>query len=104
MLAASNHGALLDRTLLRRFASVLFYAIPAGAIPTKLIKARLGFLDCSAVDWQEAAAHGSGLSHAELVLACEQASKQTVLANRAMVRQRDLEEVLERMRSRSVRD
>lgn len=51
------------------------------------------------MDWQEAAAHGTGLSHAELVLACEQAAKQTVLANRAMVRQRDLEEVLEWMRS-----
>ena len=37
--------------------------------------ARLGFLDCSAVDWQEAAAHGSGLSHAELVLAREQPAK-----------------------------
>lgn len=101
VLAATNHGALLDRALFRRFDSVLFYALPAAAIAAKVIKARLGFLDCSAVDWQEAAAHGSGLSHAELVLACEQAAKQTVLANRAMVRQRDLEEALERMRSRS---
>jgi SpoVK/Ycf46/Vps4 family AAA+-type ATPase len=103
VLAATNHGALLDRGLFCRFDSVLFCAIPAGAIAAKVIMARRGFLDCSAVDWQEATAHGSGLSHAELVLAREQAAKQTVLANRAMVHQRDLEEVLKQMRSRSVR-
>ena len=75
VLAATNHGALLDRGLFRRFDSVLFYAIPGAAIAAKVIMARLGFLDCSAVDWQEAAAHGSGLSHAELVLAREQPAK-----------------------------
>jgi hypothetical protein len=74
-LAATNHGALLDRGLFCRFDSVLFRANPAAAIATKVIMARGSFLDCSAMNWQEAAAHGSGPSHPELVLAHEQATK-----------------------------
>mgnify|MGYP003342751070 CR=1 FL=1 len=100
VLAATNHGAMLDRALFRRFDSVLLYAIPAAPLAVRVMQARLGFLDTSLLDWQATAEHANGLSHAELVLACEQAAKQTVLANRAAIRQGDLVEALGQMRSR----
>jgi SpoVK/Ycf46/Vps4 family AAA+-type ATPase len=100
VLAATNHGAMLDRALFRRFDAVLPYTIPTASTAAKVMQARLGFLETSSLDWEIAAQHGHGLSHAELVLACEQAAKQTVLSNRSSLRQSDLEQALERMRSR----
>ena len=95
VLAATNHGSMLDRSLFRRFDSVLLYAIPPAEIAEQVMQARLTFLDTSAVDWPAAARHGHGLSHAELVLACEQAAKQTVLAHRTALQQGDLLQALE---------
>lgn len=100
VVAATNHGSMLDRALFRRFDSVLMYSIPPAEIAEKVIQARLSFLDTSSVDWAAAAIHGKGLSHAELVLACEQAAKHTVLANRTALRQNDLIQALEHVGQR----
>jgi SpoVK/Ycf46/Vps4 family AAA+-type ATPase len=82
ILAATNHPALLDRALFRRFDEVIEYRLPESGVAEQVMKARLALLDTSAVSWPEAARAASDLSHGDLVRACEQAAKNVILANR----------------------
>jgi SpoVK/Ycf46/Vps4 family AAA+-type ATPase len=55
VLGATNHVGLLDRALFRRFDAVLEYALPTDEIAARVMQARLGLLDTSAIDWGAAA-------------------------------------------------
>ncbi len=94
VLGATNHVGLLDRALFRRFDAVLEYALPTEEIAIHVMRARLGLLDTSAVDWDSAAAAARGLSHAEIALACEQAAKNAILDHSTSVRDSELAHAL----------
>jgi SpoVK/Ycf46/Vps4 family AAA+-type ATPase len=79
ILGATNHIGLLDRALFRRFDAVFEYDIPAPDLALRVMRGRLALLDCADVDWNAAALAAEGLSHAEIVRACEQAAKNTIL-------------------------
>jgi SpoVK/Ycf46/Vps4 family AAA+-type ATPase len=99
VIGATNHVALLDRALFRRFDSVLEYPLPSAVIAEKVIKARLSLLDASAVDWSKAVASAQDLSHADITRSCEQAAKNAILAHRTIIRTSELIEALEERRS-----
>jgi ATP-dependent 26S proteasome regulatory subunit len=63
------------------------------------MRARLGLLDVSAIDWARAAKLADGLSHADIAHACEQAAKNALLDHSTVVRERDLAIALEERRS-----
>ncbi len=99
VLGATNHVGLLDRALFRRFDAVLEYKLPTADIAARVMKARLGLLDTSAIDWDGAARGAEGLSHAEIGLACEQAAKNAILDHSTAVRDSELALALDERRS-----
>lgn len=99
VLGATNHVGLLDRALFRRFDAVLEYALPTPEIATRVMRGRLGLLDTSGVDWSVIATAATGLSHAEIAMACEQAAKNAILEQRMNVRDNELVAALEERRA-----
>jgi SpoVK/Ycf46/Vps4 family AAA+-type ATPase len=99
VLGATNHAALLDRALFRRFDGVLEYKLPTADVAARVMKGRLALLDTSAIDWTRASAAAAGLSHAEIAMACEQAAKNAILDHSTAVRDSELALALEERRS-----
>ena len=99
VIAATNHAQLLDRALFRRFDALLEYSLPAADIALRVMKARLGLLDTSSIDWARAAKAAEGLSHADIAHACEQAAKNAILDHSTAVRDSELALALEERRS-----
>ncbi len=79
VVAATNHPALLDAALFRRFDSVITYALPDSAQALDVLRRRLGGVNTSEVSWDEVGEHVTGLSQAELVRAAEAAAKRAIL-------------------------
>jgi SpoVK/Ycf46/Vps4 family AAA+-type ATPase len=102
VLGATNHPALLDRALFRRFDAVIEYALPSVRVAEAIMRARLGLLDTAHVDWAAAAKAADGLSHGEVVRACERAAKDAILAHSTSI-ERDtlLEALAERQTTRT---
>ncbi|HLK37077.1 MAG TPA: ATP-binding protein [Polyangiaceae bacterium] len=98
VLGATNHGRLLDRALFRRFDAVLEYALPTTEIALRVMRARLGLLNTSALDWSTVLKGTEGLSHAEIAMACEQAAKNAILDHSTSIREADLVSALEERR------
>lgn len=99
ILGATNHAALLDRALFRRFDAVIEYQLPTEALAEQVMRSRLALLDCTKVDWRHASEAASGLSHAEVVRACEQAAKNALLEHRTDVETAVLVETLNERRA-----
>ena len=89
-MGATNHVDLLDRALFRRFDTVLEYSLPEEDIATRVMRGRLALLDTANLEWNEVAAAAEGLSHAEIVMACEQAAKNAILKHTTIVSDTEL--------------
>ncbi len=99
ILGATNHPQLLDRALYRRFDAVIEYGLPTPKLAEQVMRARLALLDCAAVDWDAVAVAAEGLSHAEVVRACEQAAKNAILTHRTTIDTGALAEALTERRA-----
>ncbi len=84
VIAATNHPAILDRAIFRRFDVIIRYALPELAEAVAVIKARLGPLG-EAIDWEAVHPWTQGLSHADLVRAAESSAKSALLSDEASV-------------------
>lgn len=84
VIASTNHRALLDRALFRRFDLVIAYELPDDQAAVAVLKARLGPLG-KGIRWASIRGHTGGLSHAELVKAAEVAAKRSLLAGQDRV-------------------
>jgi SpoVK/Ycf46/Vps4 family AAA+-type ATPase len=80
VIGATNHVGLLDRALFRRFDAVVDYSLPNSTVAVEVMQGRLALFDTDAVEWEAITANAVGLSHAELVMACEQSAKDLLLA------------------------
>ena len=89
VLAGTNHRAILDKALFRRFDMVLTYALPDARQAAAVMKARLGIL-AAGVSMAKLGEHTADLSHAELVKAAETAAKTVLMRGEAQVRREDL--------------
>jgi SpoVK/Ycf46/Vps4 family AAA+-type ATPase len=85
IVAATNHPALLDRALFRRFDNVIEYALPTPDVAEAVMRTRLALLDVSNVNWSEVGRASTGMSHADVVRASEQAAKNAILAHTTVV-------------------
>ena len=84
IVAATNSLSMLDMALFRRFDDVLHYKRPGEAEVGRLLRNRLGgFLGRYKLD--PIIATALGLSHSEITLACDDAIKETILADRERV-------------------
>lgn len=98
LVGATNHDEILDRALFRRFDAVIEYSPPSTDIAIRIMQNRLSLLDAAAIDWAAATVAADGLSHSEIVHACEQAAKNALLEHSTVVRQDDLIAALEERR------
>ena len=64
IVAVTDHRSLLDDALLRRFDTVIPYALPDSTQALDLLRHRLAAMNTSAVSWNEIADHVKGLSQA----------------------------------------
>lgn len=90
ILGATNHVALLDRALFRRFDAVLEYRLPTREIAIQVMQNRLALLDTSGIEWGRVASAAERLSHAEIVQACEQAAKNAILEHTTSIPEPEL--------------
>ncbi|MEU6490746.1 ATP-binding protein [Streptomyces sp. NPDC046984] len=81
VVAATNHGRLLDGALFRRFDLAIVYERPSPDQAIEVLRRRLATMDTSAVTWSDLAALAEQLSHAELVKAAEAAAKRAILGH-----------------------
>ncbi len=79
VVAATNHAALLDRALFRRFDDVIEYGLPGGDLIEQALRARLVAFDIDRVCWADVRRVAEGMSHAEIAAACDDVIKLAVL-------------------------
>jgi len=80
VIAATNHPSILDGALFRRFDSIIAYDLPGEQQAVDVLRRRLAMMNPASIDWSMVQHHTSGLSHAELVRAAENAAKQAILS------------------------
>jgi SpoVK/Ycf46/Vps4 family AAA+-type ATPase len=94
VLAATNNPKLLDQALFRRFDDVLYYENPTNKERKQLIANKLGGFRSENFNWKTILEESSGLSHAELALACNDSIKIAILANKKKITATDLCEMI----------
>jgi SpoVK/Ycf46/Vps4 family AAA+-type ATPase len=98
VVAATNHPEILDPALFRRFDDVLHYTVPNRALVAALLRARLGATVKKDVDWELLADSATGLSHAEISKAADEALKDRIIRDRKVVAADDIRQMLEERR------
>ncbi len=81
IIAATNFVGMLDEALFRRFDDVIRYEIPDGAAVRALIENRLAPFQLVGVRWKSVTSAAEGLSHAEVIRACEESARSAVLSD-----------------------
>ncbi|MCA9011908.1 MAG: ATP-binding protein [Planctomycetaceae bacterium] len=79
ILAATNHIAMLDDALFRRFDDVIQYLPPTESQFKQLVQNRLAKFLGKHIGWKGLWKTAEGLSHAEICRACDDAAKSHVL-------------------------
>lgn len=95
VVAATNHPQLLDSAVFRRFDTVISFPIPTSGMIPALIKNRLSGFRTGSLSWKRVVDAASGLSHAEITLAAENAAKRTLLSGRVQILTDDLVSALQ---------
>lgn len=95
VIAATNHPELLDIALFRRFDDVIEYNLPNKSDAKCIIKNRLSVINTTNIDFDIIISNVSGLSHAELSCAAEDAIKRALLSDRNEVTHEDIEVAIE---------
>lgn len=79
IVGATNHPALLDRALFRRFDTLIEYTLPTPEQARQVMQSRLAILKTAHVDWAKAVAAADSLAHAEIAQACDLSAKDAIL-------------------------
>lgn len=79
IIAATNHPEILDRALFRRFDDLIRFEVPTEELIIQLLQEQLANFPQQGIDWHSVGVEAAGLSHGDLVRACEDAAKDMVL-------------------------
>ncbi len=101
IVATTNHEALLDRALFRRFQAILKYQLPSPDQTIAAMKMRLQGFDSSDVHWTKVADEARGLSQAEIMAAAEDAARTAILDHGPEIHDSDLRAAIAARRSQS---
>lgn len=82
IISATNHPELLDRALFRRFDDVIEYSYPTPQLALGVLKERLSTVESEQLKMSEIVIAARGLSFADLVKACEDSIKESVLSGK----------------------
>ena len=99
IVAATNHPKLLDRALFRRFEAVIEFSPPSKGVAEMVLRSRLALLETTGLEWPKVVHAATGLSHADIARACEDAAKDAILAHRARIETRELVRALTERRA-----
>ncbi|WP_427914803.1 AAA family ATPase [Ramlibacter sp. MMS24-I3-19] len=94
IVAATNHPGILDEALFRRFDDVIEYHVPSAPEIQALLRMRLSGYIKSKKDLAELAKDATGLSHAEIARAIDDAVKDAVMHDQDTIAAEDLHSLL----------
>jgi len=93
-VAASNLEDFLDNALFRRFDDTLRYNLPTSPMIRQLIENRLSNFSITRLSWKIILEAAENMTHADIVMACEDAAKSSVLHERKQILTAELEQSL----------
>jgi len=99
-IAATNHEAMLDSALWRRFDEVVTFRLPDLAEIRELLERYLRQIGTAGIDWEASSRSLVGSSHADVKRVCEDAIKSTLLTGFAKVTQELLDDAARKQRDR----
>jgi SpoVK/Ycf46/Vps4 family AAA+-type ATPase len=82
IIAATNHGHLLDRALFRRFDDLVELGLPDPDLAKRTYRERLAGQASGRLNFARMAKASEGLSFAEITRVCEEAIKEMLLQDR----------------------
>jgi SpoVK/Ycf46/Vps4 family AAA+-type ATPase len=94
ILAATNHPAILDNALYRRFDDVLMYELPDQTHVELALKERLCAYAPDNFEWEKLVAVAEGLSYAEITQAATEAIKTIIMNDTAALTEESVKEAL----------
>lgn len=95
VIAATNRVEALDPALFRRFDDIVLFGPPDAKAIKQLVENRLSAFAPLRLRWTELRTAAKGLSHAEVVKACEDAAKEVVMGHRSSVTTTELVSALQ---------
>ena len=98
IIAATNHGRSLDTALFRRFDDVVRYDTPTAQQTAELLRNALAVLASPSLDYEMLSGYAHGLSHSDIIRACNDAMKDAVLEQQNHVAEA---QVIEHLKERS---
>jgi len=84
IIAATNHAAILDKALFRRFDDIVEYTLPTRNQAAEVLKTKLAGFKSGRIQWVNLAKKAVGLSYGDLTRAVEDAIKQSIIERRAV--------------------
>ena len=99
IIAATNHIALLDRALFRRFDDIIRFEMPNAERAKLVLQTRLINFKPANINWTAMAKLAAGLSYADITHACEDAIKDVLISGRDVISQVDVASALRERRS-----
>ena len=85
IIAATNNAHILDHALFRRFDDILYYGLPDNSEIEQLIRNRLGEFFNKNQSLADTVKTATKLSPSEITQACDDAVKETILADKPKV-------------------
>lgn len=98
IIAATNHGHLLDRALYRRFDDLIELGLPNAELAERTFRERLAGQKSPRLGFAKLAAASEGLSFAEITRVCEEAIKDMLLNDRRKLQTDDVLKVISERR------
>ena len=85
VVAATNHPAILDPALFRRFDDVLEFSLPYAPQIAELLESRLGKVAFSGTRWKDLADEAAGLSYADVTHVSNEVLKSVLIDGNSRV-------------------
>jgi len=87
LIAATNHGDMLDHALFRRFDDILEYQLPVKQEIINTFKSKLASFKLSCVNWVKLSEDADGLSYGDISRVCEDSIKEMLINNKKKITQ-----------------
>jgi SpoVK/Ycf46/Vps4 family AAA+-type ATPase len=98
IIAATNHGHLLDRALYRRFDDLIELGLPGVELAERTFRERLAGQKNSRLKFSKLAEAAEGLSYAEITRVCEESIKDMLLHDKKTLSTGDVLRVISERR------
>jgi SpoVK/Ycf46/Vps4 family AAA+-type ATPase len=98
IIAATNHGHLLDRALYRRFDDLIELGLPGIELAERTFRERLAGQKTQRLGYAKLAAAAEGLSFAEITRVCEESIKDMLLHDKKRLTASDVLRVISERR------